>query len=502
MLGPAAIGNVSVALLAVAIAEALSDTGLAQAVIQGEHAPTRPQLSAVWTTLTARGVLISLLLVAVGAVVIESVSSRRIARADSTRCVAAAVAQACIAGLFVVQRERRFQHIAGVEVAAAFVDCSVGLHAQLISAPARRSVLIGLVAGETLKSVLTWATMTPAPAGDARVWSGIWPVCRVQPMDLGKQCHQPAAADQFDKVVVGKLLEADATRRLSDVVAASRRCCSPMRRSRCRRYLFPTFAAHHRRNARGGFQAHQGLSACSRRWACCICRDCCGSLPSRCSRLIPRHLRLPAVPLFRILVINTGNRCVDRGTHVVSARNQRCRSHCACVAIQVVVLLDQRALANALVGRDRHCMVDDAGPQHCAAAMDALQNPAGAKDGMMRASSTSILAPRLSGAEVARERSRARSVLRKNSGMLCQRRLLPAHADLRPSPADELHAHGVQCWFPPKRHRALAASCGICSSRCGSFSPTSSSRIRLFRRSTRALPLRRASRLRDAFRDQ
>ncbi|MFP3624368.1 oligosaccharide flippase family protein, partial [Burkholderia sp. SIMBA_051] len=48
----------------VAIAEALSDTGLAQAVIQGEHAPTRSQLSAVWTTLTARGVLISLLLVA------------------------------------------------------------------------------------------------------------------------------------------------------------------------------------------------------------------------------------------------------------------------------------------------------------------------------------------------------------------------------------------------------------------------------------------------------
>src|ERR1700722_2735843 len=35
ILGPAAIGSVSVALLAVAIAEALSDTGLAQAVVQG-----------------------------------------------------------------------------------------------------------------------------------------------------------------------------------------------------------------------------------------------------------------------------------------------------------------------------------------------------------------------------------------------------------------------------------------------------------------------------------
>ena len=50
MLGPAAIGSVSVALLAVAIAEALSDTGLAQAVIQGEHPPSRSQLGALWTT--------------------------------------------------------------------------------------------------------------------------------------------------------------------------------------------------------------------------------------------------------------------------------------------------------------------------------------------------------------------------------------------------------------------------------------------------------------------
>jgi Polysaccharide biosynthesis protein. len=35
ILGPSAIGSVSIALLAVAIAESLSDTGLPQAVIQG-----------------------------------------------------------------------------------------------------------------------------------------------------------------------------------------------------------------------------------------------------------------------------------------------------------------------------------------------------------------------------------------------------------------------------------------------------------------------------------
>ena len=68
MLGPAAIGSVGVALLAVAIAEALSDTGLAQAVVQAKAMPTRPELGAVWTTLTARGLLIGLLLIALAPV--------------------------------------------------------------------------------------------------------------------------------------------------------------------------------------------------------------------------------------------------------------------------------------------------------------------------------------------------------------------------------------------------------------------------------------------------
>ena len=51
ILGPAAIGSVSVALLAVAIAESLSDTGLAQAVVQGKDTPTEDELGAVLTTL-------------------------------------------------------------------------------------------------------------------------------------------------------------------------------------------------------------------------------------------------------------------------------------------------------------------------------------------------------------------------------------------------------------------------------------------------------------------
>ncbi|MDR6468818.1 glycosyltransferase involved in cell wall biosynthesis [Paraburkholderia graminis] len=82
--------------------------------------------------------------------------------------------------------------------------------------------------------------------------------------------------------------------------------------------------------------------------------------------------------------------------------------------------------------------------------MDALQNLE-AKDGMMRVFHL-VLAPRLSGAEVL---AKDLALDQCSEGMaVCMASLLPAHADFA-SLADELHAHGVECWFPPKRHHAL-----------------------------------------------
>ena len=43
MLGPAAVGAIGGAMLALTIAEALSDTGLAQAIVQARDAPTGAQ---------------------------------------------------------------------------------------------------------------------------------------------------------------------------------------------------------------------------------------------------------------------------------------------------------------------------------------------------------------------------------------------------------------------------------------------------------------------------
>ncbi|MGY6156356.1 oligosaccharide flippase family protein [Paraburkholderia graminis] len=340
MLGPAAIGSVSVALLAVAIAEALSDTGLAQAVIQGEHAPKRPQLSAVWTTLTARGVLISLLLVASAPLL-----SSQFHLDGSLVLIQLAALLPLLRGLaspayYVVQRERRFQHIAGVEVAAAFVDCSVGLTLAYLGAGAA-SVLIGLVAGETLKSVLTWATMTPRPPVRA-VWSGIG-----QYVGFSRWIWASSVINlllnQFDKVVVGKLLGPtqlggyQMSSRLAQMLLADAAIAMSQ-------YLFPTFAAHHRRNAQAASRliriyllvAAVGLAAFV---------ELLRLIAEPMFSLILGAAWLPAVPLFRILVINMaiGALIAVLVSYLRAIGDAKATVHAS--AIQVVVLLVSAPLA-------------------------------------------------------------------------------------------------------------------------------------------------------------
>jgi glycosyltransferase involved in cell wall biosynthesis len=62
-----------------------------------------------------------------------------------------------------------------------------------------------------------------------------------------------------------------------------------------------------------------------------------------------------------------------------------------------------------------------------------------------------VLAPRLSGAEVL---AKDLALDQRAEGMpVCVASLLPAHADFMPL-QQELQSHGVQCWFPQRRHRA------------------------------------------------
>src|SRR6266702_439387 len=203
ILGPEASGSVSVALLAVAIAEAMSDTGLSQAVIQGQAAPTRDELGSVWTTLATRGVVIGAALVAIAPLL-----SRHFHLGGALLLLQLAALLPLLRGIaspayYVVQRERRFQHVAIIEVSAAFVDCCCGLALALAGAGAY-SVLLGMIVGESLKTTLTWITMTPRPPIRLR-WSGIGHYIGFSRWIWAGSVVN-LILNQFDKVVVGKLL--------------------------------------------------------------------------------------------------------------------------------------------------------------------------------------------------------------------------------------------------------------------------------------------------------
>jgi O-antigen/teichoic acid export membrane protein len=299
ILGPEAIGAVSIALLAVAIAESLSDTGLAQAVVQHREAPTHGELGAVWATLAMRGVLIGILIAA-----LAPLMTSQFHMSGSIGLIFLAAILPVLRGIaspayFVVTRQRGFQKLAGVECSASFTDCAVGLLCALSGAGAY-SVLIGLVAGEMLKTMLTWTTMSPRPPIAMRfkgishyvnfsrwIWAG-------SVVNL--------LLNQFDKVVVAKLLGPmqlgayQMSSKLAQMLLADAAIAMSQ-------YLFPTFSEHHRRDtqsARKMFTRWMTVAVVGLTVVVIVLRLIAEPLFS----IVLGPAWLSAVPLFKIFVIN------------------------------------------------------------------------------------------------------------------------------------------------------------------------------------------------------
>jgi O-antigen/teichoic acid export membrane protein len=299
MLGPTAIGSVSVALLAVAIAESLSDTGLAQAVIQGRETPSRAQLGAVLTTLVTRGLCVGLLLVAM-----EPLMKAQFHVGDSLWLLQFAAVLPLLRGMaspayFVVQRERRFQHIAGVEISTAFVDCGIGLACAFAGAGAY-SVLIGMAAGEALKSTLTWTTMRPCPLLTLS-WSGIGHYVGFSRWIWASSVVN-LVLNQFDKIVVGKLLGPtqlgayQMSSRLAQMLLADAAIAMSQ-------YLFPTFSAQHRHDAHAAARLFRFYMIAAAMFLAMLVMSL-RLLATSLFSLVLGPAWMPAVPLFKIFVIN------------------------------------------------------------------------------------------------------------------------------------------------------------------------------------------------------
>jgi O-antigen/teichoic acid export membrane protein len=161
MLGPHQFGVVGVALAALTIVEALSETGLAQAMVQNRDRMSPRGLGGVWTLQVIRGLLICLVMSVFAGPMARGFG---IPEAEWLITLAAAVPflrNTVNLGYPLLQREHNFRALALSESAASLLDASLALGALALGmGPA--ALLLGTLGGDLLKSLLSWTVFRQA----------------------------------------------------------------------------------------------------------------------------------------------------------------------------------------------------------------------------------------------------------------------------------------------------------------------------------------------------
>jgi PST family polysaccharide transporter len=157
-LGPESFGVVVVALVSLAIAESLSDTGLPAALIQAQDEPSSRQLGAVYLALLVRGTLIAGCLVIFSRVIARGFGVPQAADLIELVSAVAIVRGLLSPGLYMMQRERKFRSVCWMECSAAAVDVLITvILLEAIAAPA--ALLYGAIASEAVRCLASWLFM-------------------------------------------------------------------------------------------------------------------------------------------------------------------------------------------------------------------------------------------------------------------------------------------------------------------------------------------------------
>ena len=203
LLGPEQIGLVGIALICLAIAESMSDTGLAQAVVQHKRRLNQWQAGAVWTLQGARGIGIALALALLSSPIAWAFGATSAANLVALAGGVALLRNSLNPGLFLAQRNRNFRKLCGYEVAAALVDITTTL-LLIHSGVGAASVLLGSIAGETSKLLMTWSWLR-TPMRPTLRWQLIAPFTSFGKWIWGSSIIT-LLLNQMDKILVARLL--------------------------------------------------------------------------------------------------------------------------------------------------------------------------------------------------------------------------------------------------------------------------------------------------------
>ena len=241
-LGPEQVGLVGIALICLAIAEGMSDTGLSQAVVQNKRSLNRWQAGAVWTLQLSRGLVIALGLFLLSTPIAWAFGATSATGLVALAGIVALLRNSLNPGLFVAQRNRNFRKLSIYEVSAAVVDITTTL--LLIRAgmgPA--SVLLGSVAGESSKLLMTWSWFRVSIKPTVQ-WRLIAPFTSFGKWIWGSSVIT-LVLNQLDKILVAKLLGTtefgfyQVASRVAQLVVADASVALGQ-------YLYPTLSHRHR----------------------------------------------------------------------------------------------------------------------------------------------------------------------------------------------------------------------------------------------------------------
>ncbi|MEJ3644203.1 oligosaccharide flippase family protein [Pseudomonas bubulae] len=203
LLGPEQIGLVGIALLSLATVEAMTDTGMSQAIIQNQKRISPNEAGAAWTLQVLRGLILGISLI-----ILSTPISIFFKLDESAQLIIIAAAIPVLRnsinpGYFLKQRDRNFKVVSFYESSAALLDFIISIIFIKLHFGAA-SILIGSIASETLKFTLSW-TLVKIKIIPTTQWKSIKELTNFGRWVWGSSIIT-MILNQLDKVLVAKLL--------------------------------------------------------------------------------------------------------------------------------------------------------------------------------------------------------------------------------------------------------------------------------------------------------
>lgn len=202
ILGPAAVGIIGIALLVLAIAEAVSDTGVWQAIVQKGAPPSNTELGATWTLLIFRGLCIGVVLMALAPLLSSEFhvpGSMPLLLGIAVVPVIRGFASPCWS---IWMRERQFFRLAMLECCTALLDFTLALTGALLGwgvyavlgamvcAELCRTITLFFLSGRGFRPNLQLGTIRHYTVYSRWIWAD--------------SVANGLLLNQFDRIVVGK----------------------------------------------------------------------------------------------------------------------------------------------------------------------------------------------------------------------------------------------------------------------------------------------------------